>query len=426
MTYATTQHFGALHFERILPLDARIVEIQITSKIKNYRHPHSDLVLTLYSSLLLAGTKKYSKTEIDTFLKKHGIKLGISALGGCINFSITTRSTNVAHALTLLDQIIYEPSIPPTEFKNKMQVMQEENREARDNAMLIAEINFRNILYPQSSFMSSQTLDDQEHELKTITRRKITAVTHDLIFGEWFVSIVGDQKTEKTLSSFLTKLSLNASVTPRNEHSAKILESSAQYHTIPGKTNVELRIGNILPITPQDDDYVPFIFGLAVLGKIGGFSGRLMSTVREKEGLTYRIYANTVESHVMNTGYWHIFTFFTGKDLKRGLAAVRREITLLIKDGITKRELSVFKEIFENQFLIAHESNRRRARLYHTAIVHGESPEDLERTMKKISLVTVEMVNDSLRKYIIPKKLIISGAGPVRKDGSGIVSQSTE
>lgn len=420
MIYTTPKTLASLHFVRIEPLDARMVTLRLSVKSRDYKTRYSDVQLSLYADLLLSGTETHSKKEIDSFLKKHGLKLMVGASEGCVHITVLARFDRIHYALQILDELIYTPAFDPTEFKNKVNVMREENREGRDDAKRIATIHFRNLLYPQNPYMRRATLDEEYSELTSVRRGILATLKMDVIHGEWFVTLVGTQSVEAALQPLLTKLSKNSTPTSREVHSDSIQKSASKYVTIPGKTNVEVRLGNVLPVTPLDDDYIPFEFGLAVLGKVGGFSGRLMSTVREKEGLTYGIYATVIETHKTNTGFWQIYTFFTGKDLARGLTSTMRELTHIVEKGITPDELGIFKEILANQYLIAHGSNSGRAAFYHTALLRGESEVDMQRYFDEVQNLTAQRVNEALRKYIDPKKLIISAAGPVTTSGKGI------
>lgn len=421
MNYATYQTEESVHVHHIKPLDARIVKLNVSVRISEYGSKYSNTHLALYSSLLLTGTQEHNKVELDAYMKKHGIELHISSSAGCIHFMCTVRDKNIAYAVSLLSELIYTPKFSRFEFATKVATFIEENRESSDNAKLISEIQFRELLYPPSSFMRIESLAEQRTILQNSTLKFINQVQKSMTRGEWYLSVVGSNAVRASIEKLIAVIKKNSRPVEHNDIQTRILSSRSTYTTIPGKTNVEIRIGNLLPITERDDDYVPFAFGLSVLGKVGGFSGRLMSTVREKEGLTYGIYAQTNSYNALSTGHWNIFTFFSAKDLSRGIASTKREIALLVSKGITERELEIFKEIYRNQFLISHDSNAGRINLYHNALLNGDTVLDIEREMSTVDSLTITLVNNAIRKYIDPDTLIISGAGPVRKNGAGIV-----
>jgi zinc protease len=147
-----------------------------------------------------------------------------------------------------------------------------------------------------------------------------------------------------------------------------------------------------------------------------------MSTVREKEGLTYGIYARTIESHRKNTIHWNIYTFFTARDLQKGIASTLRELTSIVEKGITEEELRIFKEISLNQFILNHESNATRLGFYHGLSLLGYEEKDGVQFQEQLMKLTVHDVNTALRTYLEPDRLVIVGVGPVKEDGTGITT----
>ncbi len=57
----------------------------------------------------------------------------------------------------------------------------------------------------------------------------------------------------------------------------------------------------------SDPDNLPLRVGTAILGR--GFTGRLMSTVRDKEGLTYNIGASMGDDSIVD-GVWEVSASF--------------------------------------------------------------------------------------------------------------------
>ena len=419
MRYTTLTETEHTHLTRVSPLNPEIIRVAFTVRIPDFKTIHTESSLSLYAALAQAGTTKKTKQAFTTYLRKHGISLEVSAGKGIISFTLSVRKVNIPYAVTLLNEIIFSPALFLDEIKAKKMLLLEDNRESRDDAKLIARIAFHNMLYPVSSFLHEQTLDASLAEIKGLSEKSLTKLHTAIQKGEWYITLVSDREGEEMFAPLITALNAHGGKVPRPVSNATAGKSNHTFVTVPGKTNVEVRIGNVIPITPLHTDYEALRFGIDVLGKVGGFSGRLMSTVREKEGLTYGIYATTVELNPESTIHWNIYTFFAAKDLKKGLAATRREIERIIAKGITHKELTTFKDIIKNQYLISHESNMRRLSTYHALSVRGYSETTLIERMTRLQTLTLREINAALRTYIDSEKLIMSGAGPVSKEGEG-------
>jgi len=421
MTYTSLRQFGAVHVQCIKPIDKRIVRFQVSVRVAGYNKEYFGSILSLYTKLALSGTTKKGKEAIDSYLKKNGVLLSISRGDGFIHYSCSSSKDNIQKAVKLLTEIIFEIKTPKKEFDHAKALLLEINREAHDDARRMANTQFRNILFKKNSPYFRETLTKEKRGIKKTTMTSFRNFVKTLRRSEWYVSVVGDAEVLKTLTVFTNKLQKEARSVQESNEPTGLEKSKKTFVTIPGKANVELYIGSTLLPQNSQGQLVPLLFGLNVLGKPGGFSGRLMSTVREKEGFTYSIYTQTESRDVTMTGLWYIGTFFTAKDLARGIGSTMRELKKIVRSGITKRELLVFKEMEENQLIFAHESNKNRLLLYHNSLLRGQDENTLLKNKARVQKLTVQEVNAALKKYIDPTILVYSGAGPVDSKGRGIV-----
>ena len=89
------------------------------------------------------------------------------------------------------------------------------------------------------------------------------------------------------------------------------------------KTSISVLLGQATGLRYQDADTVALRVGTAILGS--GFTGRLMSTVRDKEGLTYGIGAGVSEDTFVD-GAWSINAAFAPALVEKGIVSTRREL----------------------------------------------------------------------------------------------------
>jgi zinc protease len=108
---------------------------------------------------------------------------------------------------------------------------------------------------------------------------------------------------------------------------------------IAGKASIDYMIGLRLGITEDHPDYPALMVGLRVLGNPGGFTGRLMQQVREKEGLTYGTYAYLAGLDGGADGYAMAWATFAPQLFPRGRTALMGEIEKILHDGATDQEV---------------------------------------------------------------------------------------
>jgi len=415
--YTTHTDYKNIHITKVTSLDTTLVQLKLTVVIPHYKIVHHDETLDMYAALFLSGTKKYSKEALDLYLKKYGISIKISAHLEMVTISIVVRKRNLLPALTILNELLQNTHFDSKEFERKRVLFLEENREDHDNAKKIVHIHFLNLLFPATSKYSRRSLSEQKLDIKKLDPKKYSILRKDILCGEWYVTFVGDTESESIIVPKILLMSSKTTQINRSELPLPITERTTHYETVKGKTNIEVRIGSLLSVTPQDIDFAPLAFGIDVLGIVGGFSGRLMSTVREKHGLTYGIYATSILNEGHTQVYWYIYTFFNARDFGKGIVETNKEIASIVKRGISQDELSIFKEIKRNRFALSHDSNAHRLALYHHARILGYTEVDLLKHEEKRELLTVEEVNVAIKKHLNPAQLHIAAAGPITKDG---------
>ena len=108
-------------------------------------------------------------------------------------------------------------------------------------------------------------------------------------------------------------------------------------------------LGQATGLRYRDPDSLPLRVGTAILGH--GFTGRLMGTVRDREGLTYNIGAAVTEDSIAD-GAWDISASFAPSLLDKGLASTRRVLDAWWQDGVTDGELRARKQGLIGSYLV--------------------------------------------------------------------------
>lgn len=420
--YTLTTHIGNISVTRVIPLSADIVRFSLTAKIQNGTKTFTQSALALYASLLFTKTKRKSKLAIEEYERQYGIDIAVTSGIESVTFTGNVRKIHVEKLTKLLGELIFEPVVLVAEFAQKKKLAIEANREAHDDAKRIAHVTLINALYTHEPRLTLETLQTELIHTKQATSAVIENIHKALRTSAWYMTIVGDTTAEYAFLPFIELLARQADVAERVAISASPLQNASHFTTVPSKTNIEVQIGNVGVVRNDDPTFAALDFGIDVLGKVGGFSGRLMSTVREKEGLTYGIYAHTNPHHRGDAFHFVIRTFFMAKDYEKGIQSIYRELHAIVEKGITDKELTIFKEILKNQYVLAHESNKTRLMLYHSLIVRGHNEALYRSYQEAISLLTKKQVHEALRANIDPANLVISAAGLISKEGKPLIT----
>ena len=151
-----------------------------------------------------------------------------------------------------------------------------------------------------------------------------------------------------------------------------------------------------------------------VLG--GMMVSRLMMEIREKRGLAYYIYTQSIKGP--SYGWLVTHAGFNNEEAKKGIEIVLREYEKIFKKGITSSELKIAKQNIVGKTGIRLESSDALASFYGIQeILKGkiETPEEIFAKIKKVSLKDIRRF---VRLVFRKKNLNLAVIGPIKKEKS--------
>lgn len=398
--------------------DTPVVSILLTADCFTDNTPHEVAVGMIYTDLLLSGAGEYSRDEFIYAINEIGANISISENEGKFTISVKTLAVNLKKTLKLLELMLVAPTFSVDESKRAIETTENALVLYKDDSRALAHDALCRVIYKKIDRHFSFTPEELISEIKLVSVTKIQSLHERFMNAYWTFSVGGNTKAIKESLNLIEKLKKSrlsiAPVLPESSQ-VELNERKLVFQSVNSKQNIDLSIGAPLPLTIEDADFPAFTFGLSVLGKWGGFAGRLMSIVREKEGLTYGIYAKTEGVTKTTTGYWRIMTFFAPKDTLKGVNSTLREIKKIHDDGITESECERFKNILKTGEVLVYDSLAGTVGFVHGAMLSGIGFVEYKKYRERLYTCTRKEVNQALKKYLDPNRLIISAAGPVEK-----------
>jgi zinc protease len=162
-----------------------------------------------------------------------------------------------------------------------------------------------------------------------------------------------------------------------------------------------------------DADSLPLRVGVAILGS--GFTSRLMSTVRDNEGLTYHIGASVADD-TFDDGDWRINASFAPALLDKGLAATQRELLKWWQGGVSADELTARKTDLIGSFQVSLATTGGMAGTLLRTVQRGLPLSWIDEYPKSVDALTLEQVNTAVKRHVDPQKLVMIKAGSVNGD----------
>jgi zinc protease len=373
----------------------------------------------LTGQMLMRGTTKHTRQQLKDKFDRLKARAGVS--GGATQASASTQTTreNLPEVLRLIAEILREPSFPTSEFEQLKQQALAEAESMSTEPQALASIAFERHLkpYPKGDVRYIQTIEEAIAELKAISLEDIKRFYTDFYGasnGE--VAVVGDFD-EKEIGKLINDLFADwKSPKPytRIPNEYKDITATTQSIETPDKPNAIFFAGMNLNIRDDDPDYPALVLGNYMLG--GGFlNSRLMTRIRQKEGISYGVGSSFSASALDKSGSFRSSAIYAPENVAKLEAAFKEEIDRALKEGFTAEEIATAKT--------GYLQSRQVDRAQDNALVYKLSSYlYLKRTLswdeeleKRIAALTPEQITAAMRKHIDPSKITIIKAGNFAK-----------
>jgi zinc protease len=394
------------------------VTVAASFPINSYIGTGNESIPSLTVSMLSKGTKLNDKFQFSEQLEKLGANIRINADVNNVNISFKCLSEDVEKVIALLAEELRQPLFDAKEFELlKEQTINGLKRGITDPGTQ-GTIALAQAIYPKGHPNYESDIETSIENIQAVTLEDLKAF-HKTYFGTAGMHLVavGDVNTNNLYNILKKNFSgWNGGSTAKATFKAPTTANAlTKVVTIPQKPSAELFIGKYTGIERNDKDYIPFYVATQVLG--GGFSGRLMQTVRDRDGLTYGIYAGHA-GHTMAGGYWSVNASFNPSLFQKGLDATMVEIKNWVNNGITAEELEYRKNNITGNFKVGMATTSGLAGTLLGFLERGQSPEYLDQFPKDVEAVTLSEVNQAIKKYIDLDKLIIVKSGSLDENGN--------
>jgi zinc protease len=371
-------------------------------------------VTTLTGALLDEGTPKRTSEQIADTIETLGGVLNLSGVGGSVKVLAPDRKLG----LEILFDCLMHPVMPEDAFRRAKarlaaQVMEEEVLpETR------AQHAFYELVYVNHPL--GKPISGTLQTVKTLTRADCLSY-HSLVFrpNNTIVAVVGDFEPDAVIAEIkgLTADWKSGRLPKRTLPEVKLPEQFTQkIITMPDASQLQFFMGHV-GIRRTNPDYFPLLVMDYILGTGPGFTDRLSSRLRDREGLAYTVNANITNSASKEPG---TFTCYIGTD-KENFARVKKlflEELHRIRDTLPEdTELDDAKTYLLGSSLMRFGSNAGIAEQLLNIERFGLGLDYLEKSQKAIAAVTAREVQRVARKYLHPERMVLTAAGAVDAEG---------
>lgn len=391
-----------------------VVTIVGSMRAGDDRSPADNVALaTVTGAMLDKGTTKQDKFAIAQQLGNVGASLAFSVGASSMQLSGKCLRRDLPLAATLLAEQLREPAFPEAELAKLKKQLDGAMRAQLEEPEFRAQDAFSRAVFPKGHPNWQPTPEQFIAAVDKTTAAEVRQF-HSQYYGPagMRIVIVGDVDPAAAQAELRRAFAgwTGGSVPPAVPVAPALQMARQDVVFMPDKTSVNVIIGEPTQLRYSDPDSLPLRVATRIFGS--GFTGRLMSNVRDKEGLTYDIGAY-VGNDTFSDGDWRIGASFAPALLDKGVTSTKRQLALWRDQGVTAEELARAKSRTAGSYKVGLATTAGLANTILTALNSGMPLEFVDEYPQRIAALTLEQVNGAIRKHIDPERMVLVEAGTV-------------
>ncbi len=367
---------------------------------------------TLTGMMLDRGTLKQDKFSIARRLEDVGASVDFSVDSQTVDIRARCLSKDLPMVIALIAEQLRQPAFPPEEFERVRQQFIGAVRSSIEDSSFRVRDAFNRALFPAEHPNHPQSIEQmlQSAGVATLAQAKAFHETHygpaNLVLV--FVGDISDATVRKAMTAGFGGWAGGVAPLGGPGLAPPLPPARTETVVLDAKPSVSVLLGQRTGLRYRDPDSLALRLGTAVLGS--GFTGRLMSSVREREGLTYDIGAS-VSDDTFNDGAFAIRASFAPQLLEKGLNSARRELRAWWADGIKADELAARKQNLIGRYQVGLSTSNGLASAMLSTAQRGLDLAWLDRYPDAARALTLEQVNAAIRKYLDPDRMTLVEVG---------------
>ena len=366
---------------------------------------------TLTGMMLDRGTKTLDKFQIADRLDNVGAEISFGVGTQTLEIRGKCLKKDLPLVLGLIAAELRAPALAPAEFAKAKRQFIGNLRSSLQNTALRAQEAFARAIFPPGHPNHPHTTEQylaaaQAAELGDV--RKF----HAKYFGPSHMTLVlagdvpvadAEREMAKDFRGWSGGEDYARPTAPAPSTAARRIAV-----TLLEKPSESVLLGQATGLRYRDPDALALRVGTAVLGH--GFTGRLMGTVRDREGLTYNIGAGVGEDSVAD-GEWAVSASFAPSLLERGIASTRKVVATWWADGVSEAELSAHQQGLIGSYRVGLSTTGGVAAVILASVQRGYDLAWLDGYPQAVRALTREQVNRAIRAHLDPDAMVLVEAG---------------
>ncbi|WP_412068162.1 M16 family metallopeptidase [Rubrivirga sp. IMCC43871] len=371
-----------------------------------------DVVQSLLANLLDKGTESRDRFAIAEALEGRGAQVSFYADGLRLGFAGRALRDDLDFVIGLVAEQLMRPALDPDEVEKAKVRAVAGVRRSRESTGAQASGALSRLIYGPAHPNHVLDPDAEIARVDAVTPDDLRAYHGTHVGSEGLtVAVVGDVDPAAVSAALAAAF---ADLAPHGRQPVFAAEAGAD---APGRVvvemadrrNLDVRLGHAVDLRRDAEDFLAAYAGVFALG--GNFSGRLMQTVRDEQGLTYGIGAGLGAPSVRYDGHVSINVTLSQENLDRGIAATRAEVEAFVAEGVAPDVLAAVQTTLAGRHVVGLATTAGVAARLLVNAERGFDVGYLDRYSALVGALTADAVTAAVRQHIRPAGFHESVAG---------------
>jgi len=374
--------------------------VMVTLMVKaGQRHEQKEKagLANLTAELLTEGTKNRSSRVISEEIDFIGASLDASAGNDFTTITLSVLKKDADKGFELFSDILLNAIFSQAEIDRKREIIKGSLRQQEEDPSFLAGRAFKKEVFGEHPY--GRLIEGSTNTLDTITKDDLSTFYSGFFLpNNAILSIAGDLTTGE-LDSVMKKYlgvwkKADLPLIPRSDIEGKKAKSVIKIDK--DLTQANIILGH-LGISRDNPDYYAVSVMNYLLGG-GGFSSRLMQSVRDKMGLAYDVHS--FFSAYKEEGSFQIGVQTKNESANVALDEILRQIERMRSEMVSDEELSDAKAYLTGSFSRRLDTSRKIADFFASAEFYGLGADYIEKYPFYVNSVTKEDVLRVAKKYL--------------------------
>lgn len=390
-----------------------IVEIHALIRAGSAQDPPEKAGLAnLVASLLDEGTTTRTSKQLAEQIDFVGGSLEAKAGEDFTTASVRVLKKDVELGFTLLADILMHPAFPRQEFERVRSQILGEIVSDNDDPGHVAMKAFNQLVFHNHPYR--WPVNGTENTLGKITLADVQGFyAREYLPNQTILTVVGDVTVEQATALVQTHFGpwRKGTVPVRAVRPPPAIEKKTVQLIEKDLTQSTIVLGHS-GISRTNPDYYAVTVMNHILGA-GGFSSRLMDSIRDKQGLAYGIMSH-YDARAMPGSFWVSLQTRT-ETTNQAISGVLAEIKAIREAPVTDQELAEAKSFLMGSFPLRLDSTAKLAQVLAQVEFFGLGFEYFSQYPRWIERVTKEDVQRVAKQYLDPQHYALVVVGNIAK-----------